>query len=148
MEHTLSHQSVRLGVPAVQYETPFSVRRHVMGEGHGDDSTIDRLADAIVNVYRNCVVPVEKGKGMTEEAFAATTSTTSPLSRPSHPTHSLPSPATTEVKEEEEEGEGEEGGLGWSAPPTTLPYVASGKVAKAMLADIAILGPQDCSRQI
>ena len=147
MEHTLSHQSVRLGVPAVQYETPFSVRRHVMGEGHGDDSTIDRLADAIVNVYRNCVVPVEKGKGMTEEAFAATTS---PHSPPSHPAHSLPSPATTEVKEEEEEeGEGEEGGLGWSAPPTTLPCcAASGKVATAMLADIAILGPQDCSRQI
>ena len=67
-----------------------------------DDGTIDRLADAIVNAYQHCIVPVERSKEMTEEAGS----------------------------------------------PPTLPCMASGPLATAMLDDIAVLGPKDCSRQI
>ena len=58
-EHTLSHQSVRLGVPAFQFEMPHALRRSAMQ----DDELVDRMAAAIVAIYRTSVVPIEGAKG-------------------------------------------------------------------------------------
>ena len=63
-EHTLSHQSVRLGVPAFQLEAPRSLRAALMKE----EDALDRMAEAIINVYQNVVVPVEEEKGLVNNA--------------------------------------------------------------------------------
>ena len=55
----MSHQSVRLGMPAFQLETPFTVRQAMMC----DETLIDRLAQAIVNCYASTALPIEASKG-------------------------------------------------------------------------------------
>ena len=68
-EHTLSHQSVRLGVPAFQFEIPRTLRKAAMdARRDGDDAQgglVERLARAIVKTYREVVVPIEAKKGHT-----------------------------------------------------------------------------------
>jgi gamma-glutamylcyclotransferase (GGCT)/AIG2-like uncharacterized protein YtfP len=59
-EHTLSHQSVRLGIPAMQYEVPFTLRLEMMK----DTTILERVAQAIVCTYQH-IVKVEAGHGHT-----------------------------------------------------------------------------------
>ena len=55
-EHTISHQSVRLGVPAFQLEIPLAVRRHLWKT----KSRMDALTDSLTDVFRSTVLTVEQ----------------------------------------------------------------------------------------
>jgi len=51
--HTMTHQSVLQGIPAVQLEIPRSVRALLIT----DDALVGRFADAILSTYHEVVVP-------------------------------------------------------------------------------------------
>jgi hypothetical protein len=51
--HTITHQSVLLGVPAMQIEFPRSLRSMIMSDPH----YITSLARAILSVYKEVIVP-------------------------------------------------------------------------------------------
>lgn len=55
-EHTLSHQAVRIGIPAFQLETPSDVRTKMMM----DNEFLNKFANAIADIYEKVVVPIEK----------------------------------------------------------------------------------------
>ena len=55
-EHTISHQSVRLGVPAFQLEIPLSVRRHLWKTR----TRMDALTDSLTDIFRGTVLAVER----------------------------------------------------------------------------------------
>ena len=63
-EHTLSHQAVRLGVPAFQLELPFSLRRAAMQD---DGAIVKKLAAAIVAIYNNVVTQIQSTKGRVQD---------------------------------------------------------------------------------
>ena len=120
----MSHQAVRVGVPAFQLETPFTLRRAMASD---DGTIVEKMATAIVNVFQNVVTPVEATKGPIRDYATA-----------------LPVP---EGMGAYEGGPGGAGGAGDEGEGAALGHADLAAIG-AMLEDIRILDARDSDKQI
>ena len=123
----MSHQAVRVGVPAFQLETPFTLRRAMASD---DGTIVEKMATAIVNVFQNVVTPVEATKGPIRDYATA-----------------LPVPEGMGAYEGGPGGDGGAGGAGDEGEGAALGHADLAAIG-AMLEDIRILDARDSDKQI